>query len=264
MEARQPGDATPGRDGEGGSGEQCQRVAPAEPRPPMRARRLSRLAVEVVHLMGPVDHGLVVCGGDDRPSLRAIGSEQSDDGGPGVSVLPDGGLVREHDVGAVEDRRNDRQPSHLAPGEVAWVGIRQPPQPEGLEQAPGALLETGRVVAELPRGEEHLVEDPTGDDRRARPLRDPREATRQLHWRESRGILAIAHPDRPLGGHEEAGQRMQDRRLPRSAATDECGKLPGCQPQGLLQSGRDPLGDDAVDSGRPPRHGQPRRLQTVE
>ena len=47
--------------------------------------------------------------------------------------------------------------------------------------------------------------------------------------------LAIAHPDRPLGGHEEAGQRMQDRRLPRSAATDECGKLPGCQPQGLLQ-----------------------------
>ena len=180
----------------------------------MRARRLSRLAVEVVHLMGPVDHGLVVCGGDDRPSLRAIGQRAIRRWRPRC-VGPARRWARPRARCRGRGGSPKRSPAVASRPRRGGVGRHPPTAPaRGSEQAPGALLETGRVVAELPRGEEHLVEDPTGDDRRARPLRDPREATRQLHWRESRGILAIAHPDRPLGGHEEAGQRMQDRRLP--------------------------------------------------
>jgi hypothetical protein len=63
----------------------------------------------------------VVGGGHDGATARPVRGEEADDGSPGVPVLADGGLVGEHELRTMEERRGDREPPLLAARELPRV-----------------------------------------------------------------------------------------------------------------------------------------------
>ena len=169
-----------------------------------RARRGSAAATRWCTARRPVDDVGVVGGRHDRTARGPVGGDEPDDGRPGAAVLPDRGLVGEQHRRAVVQRGRDGEAALLTAGELARVGRLEVAQPERREQRAGAVggcrVVTGRRPR-LPRrgrsphapgGDEHLVEHGAGDDRRARPLRHPRERAGELGGGQRR--RATRHP----------------------------------------------------------------------
>ena len=130
--------------------EQGERADPGEQRSALRLRVGCRLGGchEVDDAVGVVDDAGVVGRDDDRRTLVTGRGQDARDGRPRQPVLPDRGLVGEHERGAVRDGGRHRQAPLLAAGELARVGVGEVGEPECGEQGVGPAAGDGGVVAE--------------------------------------------------------------------------------------------------------------------
>ena len=95
-------------------------------------------ATSVDDAVGVVDDAGVMGRDDDRRTLVTGRGQDARDGRPRQPVLPDRGLVGEHERGAVRDGGRHRQAPLLAAGELARVGVGEVGEPERGEQGVGA------------------------------------------------------------------------------------------------------------------------------
>jgi hypothetical protein len=150
------------------------------------------------------------------------------------------GLVGEHDVGARDQRPRHRHPLALTARQLARAAALEPPEPEALEPR-GRLAES---PGPRPPGQQqrqgHVLDRRQLGDELAELEHEPEAPPAQL------GAGAVAHPvdavpvepDLARVGRQDAGQAVQQGRLPRAARAHEGDDLAGGDldvgaPQGL-------------------------------
>ena len=221
-------------------GEQGERADPGEQRSALRLRVGCRLGGcgEPDDAVGVVDDAGVVGRDDDGRTLVAGRGEHARDGRPRQPVLPDRGLVGEHERGAVRDGGGHREAPLLAAGELARVGVGEVGEPERGEQGVGAAAGErrgrgrGRAASSARRRarcDRRARWRPAAAPRRRRArgrARTTRAAARAGRARSARspasaGVSGSATSTVPRAGVDEAAERRHERGLAGAARADE-------------------------------------------